>query len=185
MDWVQEEWVQEHARLARACEEWESRLHAVEKGLKGAIAKLLWSSNICHSNTNRTVAPIVDSSLHLLPSVCQRGTGKEVQSLLCLTSFHSRLNLLQGTSRRVPAQDGRDTLRILRPLQFTIPHPSPPCLLPNSPGRLARKSVHSTRTKHFTRNGQSQLYTSVPWRRRHQFRRSGVLTPCLHATCQR
>ena len=37
---VQEEWVQERARLARAREEWESRVHAVEKGLEGTIAKV-------------------------------------------------------------------------------------------------------------------------------------------------
>ncbi|KAH9050284.1 hypothetical protein EDB84DRAFT_596234 [Lactarius hengduanensis] len=37
---VQEEWAQERARLARARDEWESRVHAVEKGLEGTIAKV-------------------------------------------------------------------------------------------------------------------------------------------------
>ncbi|KAH9975375.1 hypothetical protein BGW80DRAFT_95026 [Lactifluus volemus] len=37
---VQEEWAQERARLARAREEWESRVHAVEKGLEGTMAKV-------------------------------------------------------------------------------------------------------------------------------------------------
>lgn len=37
---VQEEWVQERARLARARDEWELRVHAVEKGLEGTIAKV-------------------------------------------------------------------------------------------------------------------------------------------------
>ena len=37
---VQEEWAQERERLARARDEWESRVHAVEKGLEGTIAKV-------------------------------------------------------------------------------------------------------------------------------------------------
>jgi hypothetical protein len=37
---VHEEWVQERARLARARDEWELRVHAVEKGLEGTIAKV-------------------------------------------------------------------------------------------------------------------------------------------------
>lgn len=37
---VQEEWAQERARLARARDEWELRVHAVEKGLEGTIAKV-------------------------------------------------------------------------------------------------------------------------------------------------
>ena len=37
---VQEEWVQERARLARARDEWESRVNAVEKGLEGTVAKV-------------------------------------------------------------------------------------------------------------------------------------------------
>jgi len=37
---VQEEWAQERTRLARARDEWESRVHAVEKGLEGTIAKV-------------------------------------------------------------------------------------------------------------------------------------------------
>ena len=37
---VQEEWAQERARLARARDEWESRVNAVEKGLEGTIAKV-------------------------------------------------------------------------------------------------------------------------------------------------
>jgi len=37
---VQEEWAQERARLARAREEWELRVHAVEKGLEGTMAKV-------------------------------------------------------------------------------------------------------------------------------------------------
>ncbi|KAI0266572.1 hypothetical protein BC834DRAFT_969573 [Gloeopeniophorella convolvens] len=37
---VQEEWAQERARLARARDEWEQRVHAVEKGLEGAVAKV-------------------------------------------------------------------------------------------------------------------------------------------------
>ncbi len=37
---VQEEWAQERARLARARDEWELRVHAVEQGLEGTIAKV-------------------------------------------------------------------------------------------------------------------------------------------------
>ena len=37
---VREEWAQERARLARARDEWELRVHAVEKGLEGTIAKV-------------------------------------------------------------------------------------------------------------------------------------------------
>lgn len=37
---VQEEWAQERARLGRARDEWESRVHAVEKGLEGNTAKV-------------------------------------------------------------------------------------------------------------------------------------------------
>ncbi|KAI9451957.1 hypothetical protein F5148DRAFT_1237689 [Russula earlei] len=37
---VQEEWAQERARLARAHDEWELRVHAVEQGLEGTIAKV-------------------------------------------------------------------------------------------------------------------------------------------------
>ena len=37
---VHEEWIQERARLARARDEWELRVHAVEKGLEGTIAKV-------------------------------------------------------------------------------------------------------------------------------------------------
>ena len=37
---VQEEWAEERARLARAHDEWESRVNAVEKGLEGTIAKV-------------------------------------------------------------------------------------------------------------------------------------------------
>ncbi|KAI0300593.1 hypothetical protein B0F90DRAFT_1668384 [Multifurca ochricompacta] len=37
---VQEEWAHERARLARARDEWELRMHAVEKGLEGTIAKV-------------------------------------------------------------------------------------------------------------------------------------------------
>jgi hypothetical protein len=37
---VQEEWAQERARLARARDEWELRVHAVEKGLEGTIARV-------------------------------------------------------------------------------------------------------------------------------------------------
>jgi len=37
---VQEEWAQERERLARARDEWELRVHAVEKGLEGTIARV-------------------------------------------------------------------------------------------------------------------------------------------------
>jgi hypothetical protein len=37
---VQEEWAQERERLARARDEWELRVHAVEKGLEGTNAKV-------------------------------------------------------------------------------------------------------------------------------------------------
>ncbi|KAH9965219.1 hypothetical protein BC827DRAFT_1183018 [Russula dissimulans] len=37
---VQEEWAQERVRLARARDEWELRVNAVEKGLEGTIAKV-------------------------------------------------------------------------------------------------------------------------------------------------
>jgi len=37
---VQEEWAEERARLARARDEWDQRVNAVEKGLEGTIAKV-------------------------------------------------------------------------------------------------------------------------------------------------
>jgi hypothetical protein len=37
---VQEEWAQERERLSQARDEWERRVHAVEKGLEGTIAKV-------------------------------------------------------------------------------------------------------------------------------------------------
>ena len=37
---VQEEWAQERTRLSRARDEWELRVHAVEKGLEGTMAKV-------------------------------------------------------------------------------------------------------------------------------------------------
>lgn len=37
---VQEEWAQERERLSQARDEWERRVHAVEKGLEGTVAKV-------------------------------------------------------------------------------------------------------------------------------------------------
>ena len=37
---LQEEWAQEHVRLARACDECELHVNAIEKGPEGTIAKV-------------------------------------------------------------------------------------------------------------------------------------------------
>ena len=50
----------------------------------------------------------------------------------------------------------RNSLETLRPRQLARPFPSPPRACLNSPGRLARMSAHSTRTRHFATIGQSQ-----------------------------
>ena len=81
------------ARCPRVGDEWESGVHDIEKCLEGTIAKemlglLLWNSNIYHSNTNRTVMPVVDSSLCLHPAVCHRilapAVNLEERSILLL-----------------------------------------------------------------------------------------------------
>ena len=53
-------------------------------------------------------------------------------------------------------EDTITSLKILRPLRLVRPSPCPPHLFPNSPGRLARKSIHLMRTRHFATIGQRQ-----------------------------
>jgi ribosomal protein L13E len=73
-------------------------------------------------------------------------TDSTVRTFLCFVFTSSR-------------EEHKNSPRILRPLQPARPFPFPPHVFPNSPGRLARKSVHSTRTRHFATIEQSQGLT--------------------------
>lgn len=81
--------------------------------------------------------------------VFPRKTGKTKKTDSSVRTFLSSV----FTSLR---EEQKNSLRILRLLQLAIPSPFPLRLLPNSPGRSARKSMHSTRTRHFATNEQNQ-----------------------------
>lgn len=81
--------------------------------------------------------------------VFPRKTGKTKKTDSSVRTFLSSV----FTSLR---EEQKNSLRILRLLQLAIPSPFPLRLLPNSLGRSARKSMHSTRTRHFATNEQNQ-----------------------------
>ena len=82
--------------------------------------------------------------------VFPRKTGKTKKSDSSVRQF---LRSVFTSSRE---KQKNNSLRILQPLRLARPSPFPLRLFPNSPGRLAMKSVHSTRTRHFATIVQRQ-----------------------------
>jgi hypothetical protein len=74
------------------------------------LGLLLWNSNVYHSNTNRMVAPAVDSSLRLLPAVCHRilapAENLEERSVLLTSRGRSRSKDGSTSSSEAANADG-------------------------------------------------------------------------------
>src|SRR6266404_282483 len=135
----------------------------------------LWSSSDYHSNTNRTVAPVVDSSHRLLPAVCHRILAPAVnlgeRNVLRLHVADHAQRMVRQAHQRLPMLMGMGH-PLLRSLEVAY-H-----LIPTHALALLG-SPRGTRTLILTYLGDSMDIGGEKAERRH-YRQARIRSPLTH-----